>query len=208
MSTVFAIVSSRLKIHEGAVLVGMLRSHGLAAQMWYLHTAALEGELTFGGVSVMVPSGELEEALQLIMTPVELADQWMRDEGDVPEIYAVKYPDFLSLLKFFVKWCAVGGFVMCFSLPVLLTIAGMSRGLVDQSELGAVLRMSFVLLLGAVVTGVVIAVLGKFAFSLFRQMDRNPIVRTMVAAFFLIVYNPLISLVAMIDLVITGWGED
>lgn len=190
------------------MLVGMLRSHGLSAHMWYLHAAALEGELTFGGVSVMVPSGEKEDALQLIMTPVELSDEWKCDDADVPDIYTTKYPDLLSLMMFFVKWCAVGGFVMGFALPILLAIAGMSWGFVDQSELGSVIRESSLFLLGAVAMGVAIAVLGKIAFTLFRQMDRNPTVRTIVAALVFIVYNPLISLVAMVDLVLTGWSED
>lgn len=53
-----------------------------------------------------------------------------------------------------------------------------------------------------------LAVVGCIVFLMFRQMDRNPNVRTIVAAFFLLVYNPLVSLVALVDLVLTGWDED
>jgi len=205
---VFEIVSSRLKIYEGAVLVGMLRSHGLAAQMWYLHTAALEGELTFGGVSVMVPTEEMDEAFQLIATPVELTDEWRVDESAAPEGYAAKYPDIFSLLLFFVKWAAAIGFVFCFAAPVLSAIAGLRSRVVELSELTSAFGQGTLGLVAAAAIGVMIAVLGAIAFALFRQMDRSRNVRTIVAAFFLFVYNPLVSIVALVDLVLTGWGED
>jgi hypothetical protein len=205
---VFEIISSRLKIYEGAVLVGMLRSHGLAAQMWYQHTAALEGELTFGGVSVMVPTEEMDEAFQLIVAPVELGDEWIISESDAPELYAAKYPDICSLLLFFVKWTAAIGFVFCFAAPVLSAIAGLRGRVVELSELISAFGQGTLGLVATAAIGAMIAVLGAIAFALFRQMDRSRTVCTIVAAFFLFVYNPLVSVVALVDLVLTGWDED